>query len=248
MKKEPKNRQNLNFERGLLPHWVQEKLSARPDAQDLLNRHEAEEPWEYILGEISFYDCRVRVDQRALIPRCETELLVDLIVKLTPQGTLWDLCTGSGCIGIALKKHLPHLDVSLSDLSSDALSLALENCQINQIDLPLYQGDLLTPFQGKKADYIVCNPPYVSEEEYLFLDLSVKAFEPKMALVAKNRGLFFYQRLAVEALDYLPSGGQNFLDIGHFQIKAVKEISKYTKDILVIVGFIDQDKNKIGPD
>ncbi|HLB52683.1 MAG TPA: peptide chain release factor N(5)-glutamine methyltransferase [Chlamydiales bacterium] len=208
----------------LLPSWVEKELSLRSDRQALLERGASGEPWEYILGNVAFYGCQIHVDRRTLIPRCETEWLVDRIAKENPKGALWDICTGSGCIGIALKKNFPYLEVSISDLSSDALSLALKNSQVNQVDISFYQGDFLTPFLGKKADWIVSNPPYVSEEEYLTLDLSVKEFEPKMALIAENEGLKFYQRFASEAPSFLHPGGHIFLEIGYQQGERVKKI------------------------
>lgn len=189
------------------------------------------QPLQYILGEIEFYGCQIRIDQRALIPRPETELLVDLIVKKKPLGIAWDLCTGSGCIGIALKKTLPHLAVSLSDLSKDALSLAAENGKINGVEISLYEGDLLTPFFGKKANLVVCNPPYVSASEYCALDPSVRDFEPKIALVGGKEGTEFYERLETDLPRYLHPGAQIFLEIGTLQGQAVRKI--FSSDLWV---------------
>jgi release factor glutamine methyltransferase len=182
------------------------------------------EPIEYVMGEVDFYGCKIRVDCRALIPRPETEILVDLIAKRIERGVFWDLCTGSGCIGIALKKARPDLDVTLADLSEEALQLAAGNAQLNGVEVDLVQGDLLAPFQGRKADWIVCNPPYVSEGEYQGLDPSVKDFEPRLALVGGERGTEFYERLKRELPPFLNPRGQIFFEIGAGQGEAIKQI------------------------
>lgn len=182
------------------------------------------EPLEYVIGEIEFFGCKIKIDKRALIPRPETEILIDLAIKRMKQGVLWDLCTGSGCIGIALKKVLPALSVTLSDLSPDALALAASNAQLNGVEVELLQGDLLTPFQGRKADYIVCNPPYISDDAFDHLDPSVRDFEPKLALAAGQKGTEFYERLMRELPPFLNPNAQVFLEIGAEQGGALKRI------------------------
>jgi release factor glutamine methyltransferase len=134
------------------------------------------------------------------------------------------VCCGSGCIGIALKKKFPHLEVHLSDISEEALTVAKENALKNQVDVTFHQGDLLAPFKGQMADIILCNPPYVSEKEFLLLDPSVKDFEPKLALVGDADGFGFYQRLAVELPEYLKAGGWVFLEMGCTQKKGIETI------------------------
>lgn len=193
--------------------------------RDWLKRAAKNEPVEYIIGEVDFFGCAIKTDRRALIPRPETELLVERIAnQVKDQKIIWDICTGSGCIGISLKKRFPSVEVYLSDLSSDALSLAKENGKKNGVEVQFCQGDLFAPFLGKKADLIVCNPPYVSTSEYLEIDASVRDFEPKQALVGGESGLDFYERLAVELPGYLMPGGMAFLEIGAAQGNRVKEI------------------------
>jgi len=195
--------------------------------RSLVKRCIHQEPLDYLIGEVDFFGCKIVVDKRVLIPRPETELLVDLIVKkIDPleEKILWDVCTGSGCIGIALKKRLPKMQISLSDFSKEALQLASENSRKNEVDLEICEGDLLQPFCGRKADFIVCNPPYVSVSEYFSLDASVKDFEPRMALVGGERGVEFYERLAKELPDFLTSGASVFLEIGSGQGDDVKKI------------------------
>lgn len=180
----------------------------------LLRRKAQGEPLEYITGEISFYGCRIKVDQRALIPRPETEILVDLLSQRLQGSKLWDLCTGSGCIGIALKKKFPHLEVFLSDLSEEALSLAQENAELNQVGVEICRGDLFVPFAGRTTDCIISNPPYIGAEEFSALDSSVRNYEPTIALLAGRRGTEFYERLSKEAPAFLNPGGQICLEIG----------------------------------
>lgn len=190
-----------------------------------IKRAASHEPFEYIVGETDFFGAKIKIDSRVLIPRPETEIMADLISKRIEKKTsLWDLCTGSGCIGISLKKRFPRLEVALSDLSEEAISLARENAKKNGVDVECLIGNFLSPFAGRKADCIVCNPPYVSAEEYLQLDPSVRSFEPKMALVAEDEGFAFYERLAKEAPQYLKDGGSLFLEIGWMQGERVKKI------------------------
>jgi release factor glutamine methyltransferase len=208
----------LQFDRPI----VEEELDQiRPRLQRLASG----EPIEYILGKIDFFGCAIRVDPRVLIPRQETEILLDHIVKrVGASQTAWDICTGSGCIGISLKKKLPALSVTLSDLSADALIVAEENARTNGVEVEILQGDLLTPFRGRKADLVAINPPYVSVNEYFSLDRSVSDFEPKMALIGGERGTEFYERLSLELPDYLNPGARVFLEIGSTQGEAVQKI------------------------
>lgn len=185
------------------------------------------EPLDYILGEVDFFGCRIRVDRRVLIPRPETEILVDHIAKFIAKyaiSSLWDICTGSGCIGIALKKRFPFVAVTLSDQSEEALTLAAENAVLNETSVEILQGDLLEPLGERKTDLIVVNPPYVSVNEYFSLDPSVRDFEPKMALVAGERGTEFYERLEKDIPSHLNPGGRVFLEIGAVQGDAVQGI------------------------
>lgn len=183
------------------------------------------EPIEYIIGEVDFFGCRIKVDPRVLIPRPETEILVDHIAKrLRNASSAWDICTGSGCIGIALKKKFPLISVSLADLSSDALALASENAVLNDVKVECLLGDLLEPFRGKKADAIMVNPPYVSASEYLSLGRSLRNFEPKMALVGGDKGTEFYERLEKSLPGFLNPGAQVFLEIGFAQGDALQTI------------------------
>jgi release factor glutamine methyltransferase len=210
----------MQFDRPLVEAELEKMRAA-------LKRSAQGEPVEYIFGECEFYGCRLEVTPDVLIPRPETEVMVDLIAKrIKGKKNLWDLCTGSGCIGLALKRACPELSVTLSDLSPKALALAKKNAEKNHLQVEFLFGDLLQPFAGKKADAVVCNPPYISKKEYESLDVSVRSFEPSMALVGGETGFEFYERLAAELPRYLCEGGALFLEIGFQQGNGVKEIFK----------------------
>jgi release factor glutamine methyltransferase len=181
------------------------------------------EPLEYIFGEVIFSDCKIFVDKRVLIPRPETEILVEKIKQMAKGSVIWDICTGSGCIGIALKKALGS-SVTLIDFSAEALDVARRNAVENCVDVEILEGDLLEPLKGRKADVVVCNPPYISKGELLTLSPSVRDFEPMAALDGGGTGLLFYERLAASLPAYLNAGAQVFLEIGSGQGELVKKI------------------------
>jgi len=177
------------------------------------------EPLGYLLSGADFFHCQLDLSRDVLIPRQETEILISKVALELKNESLagksaWDLCTGSGCLGIALKKQFPDLDVTLSDLSPKALEIAQKNAQKNDVNVSFFQGDLLEPFKGKKADFILCNPPYIAEAEHAQLEREVRDFEPKMALVGGLTGLEFYERLARELPRFLNGGAKIFFEIG----------------------------------
>lgn len=187
------------------------------------------EPAQYIRGTVDFLNCKIKVSPAVLIPRQETEILVDKIIKQLSQHnlegkTLWDVCCGSGCIGIALKKQFPNLNVVLSDVSAEALAIARENAKLNEVEVSFFQGDLLETIKEKRTHYFVCNPPYVSENEFAELDIEVRDFEPRLALIAGPTGLEFYQRLAAGLPSVLEPHGMAWLEIGRGQGAAVKQL------------------------
>jgi len=193
--------------------------------REAIKRRAEGEPWQYIAGEVEFLGCRLKVNKNVLIPRQETEILADRILKELPHTPveIWDVCTGSGCIGISLKKKRPDCKVILSDISSEALTIARENAQQNGVEVELLQGDLLKPFQGK-ADIIICNPPYISEKDFTKLDREVREWEPKSALVGGPSGLEYYQRLAVDLPPYLNPNGKVYFEIGTGMGEQVKNL------------------------
>lgn len=213
----------------------------------LLKRRMNNEPLDYILGKRDFYNVKLDIDPSVLIPRNETEQLVDLIEKrLTnvEDKVLVDLCCGSGCIGVSLKKKIPSITVIGVDISDKALDVAKKNAKKNNVDVSFILGDFLTPLNGMKVDFVVCNPPYISKEEYLSLSPDVKNFEPKIALLADRDGLEYYLRLNEGLNSILNKGAEVFLEIGYKQGKRIKEIfsnEKY-KDVEIVKDYYGNDR------
>lgn len=217
--------------------------------RSMLRRAGKGEPVEYIMGEIQFYSCNLVLSPDVLIPRPETEILVDAACRiLKKEGSremkAWDLCTGSGCIGISVKKTCSHLQMSLSDISNNALKIAAENAKKNGTEVEILQGDLLSSFKGRKADLIFCNPPYVSSKEFLTLDPSVKDYEPKEALIGGEDGLDFYRRLKNELPAYLNPRAKIFFEIGMGQGEEVLDLfsGKEWKNVRVEKDWAGHDR------
>ena len=207
----------LNFDKPLNNEEVQR-------CRDVLKRVGQFEPYAYIKGSVFFYDCHINVTQDVLIPRNETEILVDKIASsMTCEKSMLDLCTGSGCIAISLKKKFPYLLVQASDISQNALDVAILNAKTNDVDVCFIQSDFLSSI-NQRFDLIVSNPPYISEDEYKSLELSVAKYEPKIALVAENNGLYFYETLAQKAHNFLNTAGTLWLEIGYKQGLYVKKM------------------------
>ena len=197
--------------------------------RSFLQRRGTREPQQYINGSVAFLDCMISVNPHVLIPRQETEILADRIAKTLEKEdlegkTFLDLCCGSGCIGISLKKRFPQLSVILSDISTDALAVAKENAKNNDVEVNFLQGDLLSPLAEKKVDYLVCNPPYLTTKEFLEAEPEVQLFEPRHALVGGDSGLEFYARLAKELKKYLMGRAKVWLELGSTQGDAVNKI------------------------
>jgi release factor glutamine methyltransferase len=201
----------------------------------LLNRRERGEPIQYIIGETEFYGLPLRVTPDVLIPRPETEYLVEKAVELLPlfsNPRVVDVGTGSGAIAIAVAHEWPGAFLTATDVSASALKLARSNAErtgfANRIRF--LQGDLLAPVSGEFFDIIVSNPPYVPEADRPTLSVEVRDHEPALALFAGNDGLDIYQRLIPAAFAALAPGGYLALEIGFGQSDAVRIL-------LVISGF-----------
>ena len=193
-------------------------------------------PLAQILGRQSFYGLDFFVNEDVLIPRADTECLVDLVLEdyaeLAKQGEktyaekrILDLCTGSGCIGISVAKHLPYQELLLVDLSEKALAMAKKNAEKHLGEnVTFLQSDLLTKVQGKKFSLLLSNPPYIVSRVIPGLDREVSEYEPKMALDGGEDGLVFYRRIAKEAKAVLLPGARLYLEIGYDQGESVKDI------------------------
>ena len=185
-------------------------------------------PPQYLIGSEAFLDYRFKVTPDTLIPRPETEELVEKCLKLTQKQAnqalkVVDVGTGTGAIAISLKDKRPTWQVSAVDLSSAALEVAKENAQQIGVALEFVLSDCLDEVAGP-IDVLISNPPYISQDEYELMDVSVREFEPKMALFAENNGLAIYEKLAQQAPSKLGKDGKIFLEIGFMQGPAVKEL------------------------
>ena len=216
-------------------------------------------PLAQILGRQSFYGLDFFVNEDVLIPRADTECLVDLVLEdyadLAKQAgktyaekrnsehvsnkhedtveneanssslNILDLCTGSGCIGISVAKHLPYQELLLVDLSEKAVAVAKKNAEKHLGEnVTLLQSDLLTGVQGKKFSLLLSNPPYIVSRVIPGLEREVSEYEPKMALDGGEDGLVFYRRIAKEAKAVLLPGARLYLEIGYDQGESVKDI------------------------
>ncbi len=187
--------------------------------EEIISRRLKGEPLQYIFGEQDFYNVNIKCDKRALIPRFETEFMVDLIAKELkgPQKVL-DLCTGSGAIAVALAKATT-AEIHASDISSEALFLAKENADKNGAQVKFIHSDLFYEIEDK-YDLIVSNPPYISEKDMKKLAPEVKN-EPITALFGGRDGLDYYRRIATNAPKYLNKEGRIYLEVGIGQAEEV---------------------------
>ena len=216
----------LQFDRPLTPEEL-----ARFKA--LLKRRLAHEPLQYVLGETEFHGLRLRVDRRVLIPRPETEQLVDVCLEIFgpgPRARVLDVGTGSGNIVLALARSWPKADCVGADISAEALAVAEENARLNGLEdrVRFVRADLFSQDfadrVGRGFDLVVSNPPYVRPDEWEGLQPEITQYEPREALVAEPDGLAFYRRLALLAPKLLRSNGVLAVEIGAAQAAEVREI------------------------
>ena len=182
-------------------------------------------PAQYIIGHAEFYGMQLKVDERVLIPRLETEELVKLILTENPEKNLkvLDIGTGSGAIALALAKNRPDWSVTAADISQDALDLSLENAYAQNLNLSFIKSDCFSEISSK-YDIIVSNPPYISRADEAEVGLNVLHSEPHLALFADEEGLAIYRRIAEESKDFLNDGGKIYLEIGYKQGQSVPEL------------------------
>lgn len=183
-------------------------------------------PLWYILGDTEFYGYKIKVDERVLIPRPETELLAELAIKTVEDGNkVLDLCTGSGCIAIAVRREVKdkEITVTAADISAEALELAKENARANLAEIKFIESDLFEKVRGK-FNLIVCNPPYIKSEDLAGLQSEVKDHEPVLALDGGKDGLDFYRRLAAEAPKHLVRGGTLLMECGAGQAQEIVKL------------------------
>ena len=194
-------------------------------------------PVQYIVGEVDFYGYPIKVNKDVLIPRFETEQLIEYTLKYINEMfnkpiDIVDIGTGSGCIAITLKKNVNcHIDAV--DISSKALDIAIYNAKKNKVDINYIQGDMLKPL-SKKYDLIISNPPYISYDEQI-MDI-VKNNEPHLALYALNEGLYYYEEILKNCSNFLKDKYLIAFEIGQTQGKKIKDLAlKYLDNIEVII-------------
>ena len=193
--------------------------------EEIYQQLAAHKPAQYIIGYADFFGMQLTVDERVLIPRPETEELVELILAENPETNLsvLDIGTGSGAIALALAKNRPDWLVTAVDISQGALDLATENAKVQNLQIFLKKSDCFTEI-SEKYDIIVSNPPYISRKDESEVGLNVLYSEPHLALFADEDGLAIYRRIAEDAKDYLKDGGKIYLEIGYKQGQSVSDL------------------------
>ena len=183
-------------------------------------------PLQYIIGEQEFMGLRFKVNSNVLIPRQDTETLVEQVLKIVKPGMkVLDLCTGSGCVLISVLKNAPELTGMGSDISKTALLVAKENAKLHEVDAEWVRSDLFDNIT-ETFDVIMANPPYIPTGEILSLMPEVRDFEPEKALDGGADGLDFYRKIAGQVKDYLNPGGYVYMEIGYDQGEAVSELMR----------------------
>lgn len=198
---------------------------------EMIQRRQEGEPVAYIIGNWEFMGLPFRVSPAVLIPRPDTETLVEAVMewvhvkKLSPD--VLDLCTGSGCIAISLARYLKGSHVEAVDISSEALAVAEDNAKLNSVSVMYWQGDLWEALPaGRQYDVITSNPPYIDWRQLEELDSDVIDHEPRLALDGGEDGLVFYRRLAERTCEFLRDGGRAFWEIGYDQGETAAEIAR----------------------
>jgi release factor glutamine methyltransferase len=230
---------------------------------NLVKRAGQHEPICYLTGKTEFYFLELEVSPDCMIPRPETELLVERAIKFLQKRfgrqRVCDLCTGCGCIAIAIAKNFAQADITATDISDAALVLAAKNVEKHQSKdrIKLLCGDLFDPLIPQMDiekpvrhslgdggfDLIVCNPPYVSAPEFEKLARNVKDYEPRLALFAGDDGLNVYRRIIEKADSFLKSGAALMLEIGYAQGQAVRELLEKANCFAEIT--IEKDHHKL---
>ncbi|MBQ7668060.1 MAG: peptide chain release factor N(5)-glutamine methyltransferase [Clostridia bacterium] len=191
---------------------------------ELVDKVKQGTPIQYITREQYFYGYKFYVDENVLIPQPDTEILVEKCIENVQNGAkILDMCTGSGCIAIALKKKLQNAKVYALDISREALNVAKKNAIMNDAEIEFIESNMFENLLEKDFDVIISNPPYIRKGEINSLPTEVKN-EPILALDGGDDGLKFYRELAVNSKKFLKNGGKLFLEIGYDQKEEVKVI------------------------
>ena len=228
---------NKIIELGLPTSEIDELLKVSKDINKDYEMLLKKYPIQYLIGYVNFYGYKINVNENVLIPRHETEFLVEKAIKycnklFNNKIDILDLCTGSGCIGIALAKKISS-NVTCSDLSNNALEVAKENAKENNVDITFVNSNIFDNIDGK-YNLIISNPPYVSLSEEV--EESVKLYEPNSALYAPDNGLYFYDEILKNVKKHLKRNFIIAFEIGYEQADDIKNIiNKYLTNIKIIV-------------
>jgi release factor glutamine methyltransferase len=220
--------------------YMKEHVVTRQQAERIINickDLKTGKPIQYILGETSFYDCAIKVTSSTFIPRPETEELVDIIIRENKdyQGTIIDIGTGSGCIAVALAVNLPGAVVTGIDISDEAIMIARENAQLNNVTVSFLIGDVLS-FDSErinKAGIIVSNPPYVRNSEKQFMSKNILDFEPHSALFVPESDPLIYYRAILKLADKI------LLHRGRLYFEINEEMGKLMVQLLESYGYTE---------
>jgi len=218
---------------------------SKKEIEKIVGRLKKFEPVQYILGETVFYGLKVNVNPSVLIPRPETEELVDWIIteNQIESRRILDIGTGSGCIALALKKHLKYAEVQGIDISKEAVNTACQNARLNNLEVDFFYGDILNYSEKKFGQYdvIVSNPPYVRQSEKTQMQCNVLNYEPGKALfVPDDTPLIFYKAICEFAKHHVNTGGKLYLEINEV---FGKEITKLFKNAGFIHAKLKKDIN-----
>ena len=202
------------------------KYLPKEKLEEGIHKYQLGIPVQYIVGNVDFYGNIIEVNENVLIPRFETEELVDRVIKRLKDKInldIVDLGTGSGCISIALAKNL-NCVIDAVDISNAALEVAKKNAINNNVDINFYLGDMLEPL-NKKYDLIISNPPYIAYDEEIMN--IVKYNEPSIALYADNGGLYYYEQILKKCAKYLKKNGLIAFEIGYKQADKITKLAYY---------------------
>jgi release factor glutamine methyltransferase len=218
----------------LITHWDDEADASTKCAYDeAVNRRQTGEPLQYITGQSEFFGLPFSVGPGVLIPRPETELLVEEVLRLAKDFDsaslrIADIGTGSAIIAVALAHALLQAKIAAVDSSAQALTVARDNALRNQVQsrIEFFEGDLFQPLQGQQFHIIASNPPYIPTTDHDSLSVEVRNHEPHSALFAGEDGLAIYRRLIPESRNHLIEGGWLALEIGYGQQSAIESLLK----------------------
>lgn len=220
----------------------------RERVSEMVKRRQSGEPLQYILGECEFMSLDFYVESGVLIPRSDTETLVEAVIEKTDENKnmkILDICTGSGCIGISTAHFRSSAYVDLIDISDKAIEIAKKNIVRNNVQsrVKVQKMDILNEYPSEKYDIVVSNPPYIETEVIDTLQTEVKNHEPRLALDGGEDGLIFYRRITGIAPEILKKGGMLAFEIGYNQGKAVSALmEKNFCDVRIIQDFSKNDR------